>query len=87
MWGVLLMAQAASADFKDMMILRFLSGAAESTADAAFVMITGMWYTREQQPIRIGYWYCANGIGIAVGGLLGYAIGHVCIIHLWTTPH
>ena len=60
-----------------MMILRFLSGAAEATADPAFVTITGMWYTRPQQPIRIGLWYSANGVGIALGGLLGYAIGHV----------
>ncbi len=71
------MAQAAAKDFKDMMVLRILSGAAESTADPAFVLITGLWYTRSQQPIRIGLWYSANGIGIALGGLLGYAIGHV----------
>ncbi|KAK0225436.1 MFS general substrate transporter [Armillaria fumosa] len=76
-WGVLLMAQAAVKDFKDMMVLRILSGAAESTADPAFVLITGLWYTRSQQPIRIGLWYSANGIGIALGGLLGYAIGHI----------
>ncbi len=71
------MAQAAVKDFKDMMILRILSGTAESTANPAFVLITGLWYTRSQQPIRIGLWYSANGIGIALGRLLGYAIGHV----------
>ncbi len=68
------MAQAAAKDFKDM---RILSGAAESTADPAFILITGLWYTHSQRPIRIGLWYSANGIGIALGGLLGYAIGHV----------
>lgn len=36
-----------------------------------------MWYTRRQQPIRIGLWYTANGAGIAVGGLLGYGIGQI----------
>ncbi|KAJ4348752.1 uncharacterized protein N0V89_010130 [Didymosphaeria variabile] len=36
-----------------------------------------MWYTRRQQPVRIGLWYTANGFGIALGGLLGYAIGHI----------
>jgi MFS family permease len=49
----------------------------EATADPAFVLITSMWYTRQQQPIVIGYWYSANGIGIAVGGLIGYGIGNV----------
>ncbi|KAJ7257958.1 MFS general substrate transporter [Mycena haematopus] len=74
MWGALLMAQAGSRNFTDLAILRTISGAAEATADPAFVLITSTWYTREQQPIRIGYWYCANGVGIALGGLLGFAI-------------
>ncbi|KAJ6496763.1 MFS general substrate transporter [Mycena vulgaris] len=75
-WGALLMAQAGSRNFTDLAILRTISGAAEATADPAFVLITSMWYTREQQPTRIGYWYCSNGIGIGLGGLLGFAIGN-----------
>ncbi|KAJ6624935.1 MFS general substrate transporter [Mycena sp. CBHHK59/15] len=74
-WGALLMAQAGSRNFTDLAILRTLSGAAEATADPAFVLITSTWYTRAQQPARIGYWYCANGFGIGLGGLLGFAIG------------
>ncbi|KAJ7113689.1 MFS general substrate transporter [Mycena crocata] len=76
-WGALLMAQAGSRNFTDLAILRTISGAAEATADPAFVLITSTWYTREQQPTRIGYWYCANGLGIGLGGLLGFAIGNL----------
>ena len=53
----------------------------EATADPAFVLITSIWYTRQQQPTIIGYWYSANGIGIAVGGLLGYGIGNVRLVY------
>ncbi|KAF9458833.1 MFS general substrate transporter [Collybia nuda] len=77
LWGILLMAQAASRNFTDLAILRVLSGAAEATADPAFVLITATWYTRPQQPTRIGYWYMANGFGIALGGLFGYGIGQI----------
>lgn len=41
------------------------------------MLITTMWYTRREQPIRIGLWYTANGIGIALGGLIGYGIGNI----------
>jgi MFS family permease len=41
------------------------------------MLITSMWYTRRQQPIRIGLWYTANGFGIAIGGLFGYGIGQI----------
>ncbi|KAK7454621.1 hypothetical protein VKT23_011374 [Stygiomarasmius scandens] len=77
LWGVLLMAQAASRNFTDLAILRVLSGAFEATADPSFVLITATWYTRSQQPTRIGYWYLSNGAGIALGGLFGYGIGHI----------
>ncbi|KAJ7230726.1 MFS general substrate transporter, partial [Mycena pura] len=84
MWGALLMAQAASRNFTDLAILRTISGAFEATADPAFVLITSTWYTREQQPARIGYWYCANGLGIGLGGLLGFAIGESqCCLPSW----
>jgi MFS family permease len=33
--------------------------------------------TRRQQPIKIGLWYTANGVGVALGGLLGYGIGNI----------
>jgi len=33
--------------------------------------------TRRQQPIKIGLWYTANRVGIALGGLLGYGIGNI----------
>lgn len=77
LWGALLMAQAAARNFTELAVLRALSGAAESCADPAFLIITSMWYTRKEQPLKIGIWYVANGIGVALGGLLGYAIGHI----------
>ncbi|ORY34305.1 major facilitator superfamily domain-containing protein [Naematelia encephala] len=77
LWGVFLMVQASSKDYGDMMAFRFISGMFEAVADPCFVAITGMWFTRKQQPTIIGYWYSANGIGIAIGGLIGYGIGHL----------
>ncbi|KAJ5573466.1 uncharacterized protein N7459_007893 [Penicillium hispanicum] len=77
MWGVFLMIQAACNSFETLAVLRALGGAAEACADPAFMLITSMWYTRREQPVRIGLWYTANGLGIALGGLLGYGIGHI----------
>lgn len=39
-----------------------------------FMLITSMWYTRAEQPSRISTWYAANGLGVAGGGLIGYAM-------------
>lgn len=71
------MLQAACKNFATLATLRALGGAAEACSDPSFMLITSMWYTRRQQPVRIGIWYTANGVGIAGGGLLGYAIGNI----------
>ncbi|WYZ35856.1 hypothetical protein EsH8_X_000503 [Colletotrichum jinshuiense] len=76
-WGAFLMLQAAAPNFGALAALRAISGAAEACADPAFMIITSMWYTRREQPIKIGLWYTANGVGIALGGLLGYGIGNI----------
>jgi MFS family permease len=76
-WGFFLMLQATVQNFTQLAVLRAFSGAAESCSDPSFMLITSMWYTRRQQPVRIGIWYTANGLGIAGGGLLGYGIGHI----------
>lgn len=71
------MLQAATHNFTTLAVLRALGGAAEACSDPSFMLITSMWYTRRQQPVHISLWYTANGLGIAGGGLLGYAIGHI----------
>lgn len=71
------MAQAASQTYGHMVALRFISGMFEAVADPCFVAITGMWFTRRQQPTVIGAWYIGNGVGIAIGGLLGFGIGQI----------
>ena len=75
--GFFLMLQATARNFSTLAVLRALGGAAESCSDPSFMLITSMWYTRRQQPVRIGIWYTANGLGIAGGGLLGYGIGNI----------
>ncbi|CAK7220011.1 hypothetical protein SBRCBS47491_004045 [Sporothrix bragantina] len=77
LWGILLMAQAACNNFASLAALRVLGGAVEAVADPAFILITSMWYTRREQPVKIGLWYTAVGLGIACGGLLGYGIGQI----------
>ncbi|EMC95000.1 hypothetical protein BAUCODRAFT_521364 [Baudoinia panamericana UAMH 10762] len=77
LWGVFLMLQACARNFAELAVLRALAGAAEACSDPSFMLITCMWYTRRQQPIRMGLWYTANGFGIALGGLLGFGIGNI----------
>jgi len=74
-WGAILMLTAASHNFAGLAVCRFFLGCCESLITPCFMMVVGMWYTRSEQPARAGIFYCFNGVGSMVGGILFYAVG------------
>ncbi|CAG8147876.1 unnamed protein product [Penicillium salamii] len=57
----------------------------EASIAPGFALITGMFYTREEQPARQAAWFCGNSIAVLLGGLIAYGIGniHVKAIAQW----
>lgn len=71
------MALGGCNNFTSFAVLRVILGALESCSTPAYLLLTAMWYTVEEQPIRIGYWSTFLGLANAFGGLLAYGIGHL----------
>jgi len=83
-WGVLVMCMAAPRSFGGMAAIRTLLGATEALITPGFVLLTSRFYRREEQPLRVGLWYCCNGIGSFLGALVSYGMGHV---HVGNIPN
>ncbi|KND88041.1 putative transporter [Tolypocladium ophioglossoides CBS 100239] len=77
LWGAVLMTIAASRSFASLMAIRAILGCLESCINPAFIVMSSQWWTREEQPLRISFWYLGNSIGQVCGGLLGYGIAHI----------
>ncbi|KAI1427119.1 major facilitator superfamily domain-containing protein [Xylaria sp. FL1777] len=71
-WGAVLASHAACTNFKGLVTVRTLLGIFESACQPAFVVLSAMWYRREEQAARVTYWYMMNGAQQIVGGLLAY---------------
>lgn len=56
------MTTPACHSFAGMAANRFLLGLLEATVNPGFVLIMSMWYTSAEQPLRLGAYYCTNGI-------------------------
>jgi len=82
-WGVVLLCTAASHNFTGLAICRFLLGIFESVVTPCFMLVVGMWYVKQEQPIRAGLFYCFNGWGSMAGGILFYAVGHAKGFLIW----
>ncbi|EXJ79965.1 hypothetical protein A1O3_08251 [Capronia epimyces CBS 606.96] len=76
-WGGLLMAHAGCHSFAGLMVTRFLLGCAEACVAPGFSLMTGMFYKREEQPLRHGLWFLGNSTAATFGGLVAWGIGHL----------
>ncbi|TIC89968.1 putative transporter [Colletotrichum higginsianum] len=82
-WGTVLTCTAASHSFAGLAVCRFLLGAFEAVITPCFMMIVSMWYTRAEAPMRAGSFYCFNGFGSMVGGILFYGVGQADGWDVW----
>lgn len=73
-WGVVLACHAACNDFSSFMACRFLLGFFEGAINPGFILLTGRFYRRQEQVIRVAVWYSMNGWAMVVGGLMTYGI-------------
>ncbi|KAF8665549.1 hypothetical protein AX16_000009 [Volvariella volvacea WC 439] len=76
-WGAILAFTAACHNFVGLVIVRTLLGLFECVCQPAFVFLSTMWYTREEQALVIGSFYSMNGFQQCVGGLIAYAIAQI----------
>ncbi|KAJ5241787.1 uncharacterized protein N7469_000114 [Penicillium citrinum] len=76
-WGGILMCHAATTNFTGLMCARFFLGVGEAAIAPGFTLLIGMFYKREEQPIRQSAWFFGNCIAVLVGGLIAYGIGNI----------
>ncbi|KAJ5581296.1 hypothetical protein N7450_007597 [Penicillium hetheringtonii] len=75
-WGVVVASSAASTRFGSLMAVRFMLGFFESCVQPAMMLLTAMWYKREEQALLNSIWYCMYGVQLMIGGLISFGISH-----------
>ncbi|KAF4984068.1 hypothetical protein FZEAL_681 [Fusarium zealandicum] len=72
-WAALAMSMAAAHNFAGLATVRFLMGGLEAIVCPVNSIITVMWWTRTEQPIRTAIWL--NTLFTVITGTVSYAIG------------
>ncbi|KAI5208272.1 MFS transporter [Aureobasidium subglaciale] len=73
LWGIVLALHATATNFTTLVVCRTFLGIFEAVCQPAFLIMSSLWYKREEQAQTITYWYVMNGAQQIVGGLLAYA--------------
>ncbi|EPT00022.1 hypothetical protein FOMPIDRAFT_129874 [Fomitopsis schrenkii] len=76
-WGLALLGHAACKDFKDLFIARFILGMCEGSITAGFMIVSSMFYTRNEQTLRVGYWFLMNGTAQIMSGFISFGTLHI----------
>jgi MFS family permease len=71
------MCHAAVQNFAGLMACRTLLGVFEASMNPASMIIFAMYYTRQEQPFRMGLWIGSAGIGYIIAGIATFGIGHI----------
>ncbi|OCL04199.1 MFS transporter [Glonium stellatum] len=72
LWSITLALHAVCRSFASLAVVRTLLGIFEAVCQPSFLVLSSMWYKREEQAQIVTYWYMMNGGQQIVGGLLAY---------------
>ncbi|KAK0196739.1 major facilitator superfamily domain-containing protein [Armillaria mellea] len=75
-WSIALTCHAACSSFGGLFALRFILGVCEGAITPGFMIVTSMFYTREEQTQRTGYWFLMNGFAIIFLGFVAFGVLH-----------
>lgn len=76
MWGLVLATTSACSSWAGLVTTRVLLGVFEAAVAPSLILITSMWYKRNEQPPRFGIWYLGTGLGTICGSLISFGFQH-----------
>src|ERR1700733_3046058 len=79
-WAVALCAQSTCHSFGALFACRFIMGMCEGVVTPGYMIITSMFYTREEQMRRTGYWCEHRGLNDHASISDNYAIKLVLMV-------
>lgn len=76
LWGIVVATTSACSSWAGLVVTRVLLGVFESAVAPSLILITAMWYRRNEQPPRFGIWYLGTGLGTIFGSLVSFGFQH-----------
>jgi MFS family permease len=76
LWGLITAITCVCKNYHALVITRVLLGVFESAVAPSLILITTMWYKKQEQPLRTGIWYVGVGTGTIIGSLISFGFQH-----------
>ncbi|KAI0728947.1 MFS general substrate transporter [Fomitopsis betulina] len=77
LWGVIVISVAGAKNFNSALAGYFFLGIVESVVTPGLTLLTAIWYSQPEVPLRTMIWYSFNGWGGIFGGFMAYGVGRI----------
>ncbi|KAK2606711.1 hypothetical protein N8I77_005442 [Diaporthe amygdali] len=79
-WALMTILMATCQNHQGLMALRFFMGMMEAPALPGLTLMTTMWYTKKEQPLRVALWSAT--VASVYVGLVSYGIGNASSVSI-----
>lgn len=69
-WGIIIALTSLGKNFSQLAGLRFLLGLFEACVNPNFMLLTSIFYRKQEVASRLGAWWLVNGLCSSFGGLV-----------------
>ncbi|KAF9058547.1 major facilitator superfamily domain-containing protein [Rhodocollybia butyracea] len=76
-WSIALCCHAACTNFAGLFVVRLILGICEGSITAGFMIVSSMFYTRNEQTLRVGYWFSMDGAAQIISGFISFGTLHI----------
>ncbi|KAF8521407.1 MFS general substrate transporter [Hysterangium stoloniferum] len=76
-WAITLCLHVVCSNFVSLLVVRFILGICEGCITPGFMLITAMFYTRDEQNMRAAYWLMMDSSAHIISAFLSFAALHV----------
>lgn len=76
-WGIVVAFHSMCETYASLMVVRTLLGIFESPLSPGFIVISSMYWNKDESLERTGIWVSMAGFSIIIGGLLSFGFLHV----------
>ncbi|KAJ4315957.1 hypothetical protein N0V84_008091 [Fusarium piperis] len=76
-WALIILTTPACKSYSGILINRFFLGLVESGVSPIFMIVIGLWYTKQEHSVRSGWWYSCSGGSLLISPLINFGLAHI----------
>jgi hypothetical protein len=69
-WGIIIFCTPGAKSFSGLFASGFFLGMAEGGISLAYVLVTGMWYKKDEISQRMTFWFNGSGVALIIQALI-----------------